>query len=190
MRVNIIGLGVGRELSPPNRDLGPRWGINETILYRPVDLTFDMHDVPAILSGEKQQKRRTVEKLKQQIDKIRETKTFFYSLRQWPGHLCEEYPIRAVARKFNTNVFTGSISYAIALALYECYDDIHLYGMNFTGAWEYRNQLPGVYYWIGRAHEVGCNVTVHGRKHSKLLKYRVYGYDMSQEEFNKWTGLS
>jgi len=187
LRINIIGLGVGNDKSPETIESGPRWGVNEVILSRPVDVTFDMHDIPAILSGVKKQKRRTLEKLKHQLEKIKETNTLLYSLQVWPGLSNMAYPIKAVAKRFNATYFTGSIDYAMALALYKGCDEIYLYGANYHGSHDYRYQFGGVHYWIGRAEQLGVKVVP--QSHSRVMNSGVYGYDMTQGKFKEWAGL-
>jgi hypothetical protein len=185
VRVNIVGLGNGWHECPTGKGEGSVWGINELITRRPVDATFDMHDIPAILSGKKKQKRRTLEKLKAQLFRVRETNTPMYSLNKWDGLPCTRYPIEKIIDRFGVSLFTGTVDYALAFALYNNYSSINLYGINYYGGWEYNNQRHGAHYWIGRAHEHGVEVIIHG-KESTLMKTcnnLVYGYEIKQNDF-------
>ena len=42
MKVIIIGKGPGWEKAPKE---GETWGLNDLLLYRPLKLTFEMHDI-------------------------------------------------------------------------------------------------------------------------------------------------
>jgi hypothetical protein len=143
-----------------------------------------MHDIPAILSGEKKQKRRTLEKLKSQIDRVRETGTVMYSLNKWDGLPCTRYPIERIVDCFGVSLFTGTVDYALAFAIYRGYSSINLYGMNYHGGWDYNHQRHSVHYWIGRAHQKGVEVVVNGKR-STLMKANdnfVYGYEVKQND--------
>ena len=70
------------------------------------------------------------------------------------------FPYEKVSRKFNTNYFSSSICYMVAYALYKNYTKIRLYGIDMASMREYQQQKGGVEYWLGRAHERGCDVFI------------------------------
>jgi hypothetical protein len=82
------------------------------------------------------------------------------------------YPLEAIKKEFFRNVnreqfFTSSFPYMIALAIYEGFDEISLYGINQTLKTEYEKHLPCSDFWIGVA--VGRGIKVEVQKHSHIL---------------------
>jgi hypothetical protein len=70
--------------------------------------------------------------------------------------------------------FTSTVAYAIALALYQGYKSIELYGIEANSDTEYGRQKPGILFWIGVAS--GLKVPVLTQSKSLLLAERPYGY--------------
>lgn len=72
--------------------------------------------------------------------------------------------------------FTNSISWQIALAIYENFKVIHLYGIEMALSSEYGYQRPSVEYFIGLAKGAGIEVFIPNR--SDLLKtITLYGFE-------------
>lgn len=57
--------------------------------------------------------------------------------------------------------FDSSGAYALALALYLGYEEIHIYGMDLVSNTEYAYQLPNWNYWVGVANGMGVHLTLH-----------------------------
>jgi len=92
------------------------------------------------------------------------------------------YPLDAVIVSLGVDYFTSTVDYAIALAIYEGYGAITLYGVNMISGSEYAYQKPGVDFWCGYAVGSGIALTVHGRI-SSVMKTRdglLYGYGTEQ----------
>ena len=70
--------------------------------------------------------------------------------------------------------FTNSISYMIALAIGEGYQQIGIWGVDMAAAGEYEKERPSVEYWIALAQGLGIKVFL--PKESELLKARLYGF--------------
>jgi hypothetical protein len=70
--------------------------------------------------------------------------------------------------------FTSTTAYALALALYQGYKNIELYGIEATSDTEYGRQKPGLLFWVGIA--TGRGVPVLTQSNSLLLVERPYGY--------------
>jgi hypothetical protein len=71
---------------------------------------------------------------------------------------------------------TCSVTHMLMLAIYEGYEEIHLYGIDEAVDGEYKDEMPGVLYWLGVAYGRGIKVVV--SPHSPLLKgYWIYGYE-------------
>jgi hypothetical protein len=73
------------------------------------------------------------------------------------------YPVADVQRRFPSGArrFSGSLSWMLALALFEGVDAIDLFWFGMDDP-EHRRQIPDALYWIGRAEERGVPVTIHG----------------------------
>lgn len=87
------------------------------------------------------------------------------------------FPIEAVREQFPHQYFTNSIGYMIALAILEGdISRLDIYGVDMSTEEEYREQRPGVEYWIGFAAGYGMDVRV--PPVGELLKTRTqYAYD-------------
>lgn len=166
MKVCIIGKGNGWEDAPCDE---LTWGITQLLLRRDVNRVIDMNDYQLWGEIEKQDAERA--------RKIAESKGIEYIDR-------DNYPLQEIIKKFNTDYFSNTVDYAIALALYEGFNDIHLYGVNMISGGEYAYQKPGVDFWCGYAKGMGVSVTVHGLI-STIMKTRdglLYGYGIQQKQ--------
>ncbi len=92
------------------------------------------------------------------------------------------YPLDDIIKWFEdkghngARYFTNSISYMIALAIYEGYKEIHIYGVDMAHDSEYAFQKPSCEYLIGIAE--GMGIKVHVPCESDLLKAgKLYGYE-------------
>ena len=85
------------------------------------------------------------------------------------------YPIAEIKQKFGT-YFTNSISYQIALAIYEGFKEIHLYGVEMALSGEYGYQRPSVEYFLGLARGQGIKVYLPERC-DLLATVVLYGYE-------------
>lgn len=91
-----------------------------------------------------------------------------------------KYPLEDVIAHFGRQYFKSTLDYMIALALYEGFEEIHIYGVNMADSIEYAHQRPSMEYWIGRAEGMGVKVVL--PEGCDLLKaYFRYGYDEERE---------
>jgi hypothetical protein len=91
-----------------------------------------------------------------------------------------KYPIEDIISRFNRKYFQSTVDYLIALALYEGFEEIHIYGVNMAASDEYGHQKPSAEYWLGRAE--GMGVEIHLPESCDLLKgYFMYGYEAKQK---------
>lgn len=108
-----------------------------------------------------------------------------YMLDQYPDVPSSvKYPLDDVSNKLLSNIrrkngdiakyFTSSVAYAIALAIYNGYNEIELAAIEMASGTEYSGQLPGVLLWIGIAAGNGINVIL--QNETKLMKSHLYGY--------------
>lgn len=169
--VNIVGKGNGGHDCP--RDVPNVWTINDACMTRSrVDRIFQMHDLdtepigPVII--EQAQKKGAV----------------LYSIREYKGtRLSERYPLEEIIAFFDTDYFTSSVDYMIALAVYEGHHTINLWGVNFETQDEERaDERTGATYWIGMAEGMGTIVSIKGERSTLLKIKELYGFKIKQGE--------
>jgi len=91
-----------------------------------------------------------------------------------------KYPLKEVIDEFG-GYFTNSISYMIALAIYEGFDEIGVWGVDMATDTEYDHQRPSCEYFLGIA--VGRGIKVYVHPAADLLKARtLYGYETHKED--------
>lgn len=71
-------------------------------------------------------------------------------------------------------VFTSSMEYMVALAIYQGRKEIRFYGVEAASGTEYERQRAGISFWIGLALGKGIKIIRHSR--SMLLNSKLYGY--------------
>lgn len=164
MKVTIIGKGSGWEDAPYN---GECWGITQLILRRPVTRVVDMNNYSlwgAIEEEEAQLARQ----------KALDTGVKYVDL--------TNYPLSSIIEYFDTDFFSNTVDYAIALALYEGCTELCMYGVNMASPGEYAYQQSGVNFWCGMAMGLGVKVKVFGEI-STIMRTKdglLYGYSSPQ----------
>ena len=100
-----------------------------------------------------------------------------------------KYPLDEINQKFMANLtwegksqkyVRATIAYAIALALYLDYDEIHIYGVELTNHAEYRSQRDNFIFWNGVAIGHGAKIDLHCCK--GLFDKPLYGYEKYLQE--------
>ena len=90
------------------------------------------------------------------------------------------YPIEEAVKQFGY-YFTNTVSYMIALAIMEKFEEIHVYGIDMAVDSEYNYERPSCEYFLGVA--IGRGIKVYIPPEADLLKSRfLYGYDDVREE--------
>lgn len=91
-----------------------------------------------------------------------------------------EYPLDDIMKHYGKRYFNSSIDYMLAMAIYEGYEEIHIYGVNMAFQEEYQEQRPSCEYWLGRAEGKGIKIVL--PKGCDILKsYYIYGYEEAQK---------
>jgi len=88
------------------------------------------------------------------------------------------YPFEDISTKFKTELFASTADFALALAIYEGYTRIDLYGFKMNVQSEWEHQVPSFNYWIGLAKGLGIKIKIHGK--SAILRTKtglIYGYN-------------
>ncbi len=83
------------------------------------------------------------------------------------------YPIKEIQERFGSDYFSSSISYAVALGIYQGYKKIEIYGVGLATDTEYRYQRDGFTFWVGIAKGCGVDVVYHG----DIFNAPMYGYE-------------
>lgn len=169
MKVSIIGKGKGWNLAPLT---GQTWGITQLILRRSVSRVIDMNDYS--LWGPDEARDAKKARLKASAEGS-------------PYIDRGNYPLRDIVEYFGTDYFSNTVDYALALAIFEGFKEIDLYGVNMANGTEYAYQKPGVDFWCGMAMGKGVKVRVFG-EHSTIMKTRdgkLYGYGTPQQQRGK-----
>lgn len=139
------------------------------ILRRPVDRVIDMNDYT--LWGPEEAEEAVRAKA------LAEVRGVEYIDR-------DNYPLEDIIDYFGTDYFSNTVDYTIALALFERFDEIHLYGVNMEVGSEYIFEKAGVDFWCGYALGMRAKVVVHGQ-HSMIMRTKdglLYGYGSTQRE--------
>ena len=97
-----------------------------------------------------------------------------------------EYPLVEVVERFfgkirkgdeKVKYFTSTFAYMLALALYEDFERIEIFGFEMSGNDEYAPQKAGSEFWIGMA--MGLGKELHLPPKSQLIWGPLYGYQGS-----------
>jgi hypothetical protein len=166
--VNIIGSGKTWVDAPME---GENWGITLLPLLRSgFSLVIDMNVYEDGRWGAQQKQEAAV--VKQRCEKV-----------GIPYVDLKTYPIFEIMERFDTDYFSNTVDYAIALALYRGYDEINLYGVTLSSH-DYVKFKAGVDFWCGYAKGMGVNLKVHGwTTVMKTTDGKMYGYDTPQKGF-------
>ena len=101
------------------------------------------------------------------------------------------FPFDYIAEKFQIfedrkeSNMTNSISWMIALAIDEGFEEIHIYGVNMSHHTEYGTQKPSCEYYLGLAKGMGIKIYV--PKESDLMK-SYFQYGREEERQSEITG--
>lgn len=166
--VSLLGKGKGWRDAPCDVET---WGITQQLSSRPISRIVDMNNYA--LWGKLEAKRDVLSR-----ERAAEMGIPYYDL--------VTYPYKEVTEFFGTDYFSNTVDFALALAIYEGYDDIHLWGVTMEMESEYAYQKPGVDFWCGVAIGRGVKITVHGSA-SRIMKTQdglVYGYGFPQRFIN------
>lgn len=63
----------------------------------------------------------------------------------------EKYPLAEITSHFNSRYLRNTISYMLALSIYQGYEKLRLYGVDQGPAWDYLSTKPYVTFWLGVA---------------------------------------
>lgn len=157
------------------------WTINSMASVLQCDRIFHMDDLRV------QELRARADpdgKIGPMIDYFKRTSIPVYTSRAYPEYPTTiDFPLNDVVSKLGTFYFTSTPAYAIALAIYEGWEEINLFGMDYT--WPNSEQAEEgrgcAEFWLGQAMARGIVLCLGSS--STLLSMRkepqdrLYGYD-------------
>lgn len=165
LRVGIVGL------SPTTHDLAfdsglELWGLPWDEGYWPMySRLFEMHDLRLLESAESKRKSGYLTRLQESHAPVYMQESYFKN--------ANKYPFDDVAKSIGRYYFNSSIAYAMALAIHEKAEEIHVYGVDMKASDEFGYQKPNMEYLIGVA--VGKGIKVHIPDESPLCKFSGQG---------------
>ena len=196
-KLAIVGCSDSKNLAPVDDMTFDIWGMNN--LYPHLSRAtkwFEIHEIKFdgvnyYRRGERIFRGQVVNEYLKQIGEWTQKQNIpVYMHQHWdivPTSIA--YPIQDIVNAFG-NYFTNSVSYMIALAIMEKYEEIHIYGVDMAvigadtlnpEANEYTYQRPSCEYFLGLAK--GLGIKIYLPQESDLLKTRfLYGFEQQKED--------
>ncbi len=185
-KVAIVGFAPStRDKAPYNDPEWEIWVLNEFHSILPnggasnISAWFEIHHRDTVLSS----KRDT-----SYIDKLKASTIPIWMCKKHDDiPMSREYPLEDIIKTLNTDYFTNSISYMVAMACYEhlqgnIISEIAVYGVDMAQDEEYAKERPSVEYFIGFARAMGIPVYI--PPESDICKCPYY-YGFQEESASK-----
>ena len=174
MKLALIGKGFGREQAPLKGSGITTWGVNDIVGHRDVDICFYM-------DRDHLRHMQIEEVIKTSINT---TGTPLYCIEHYddiPSSM--PYPKDEIIDFFGIDYFADSFAYMLALAIYQGFKQIDIYGFNYAFGEAYVSEKPCCEFWIGIALQRGIEFNLVG-DNCKLLRTRdemLYSYKTPQQ---------
>lgn len=162
-KVALVGFAMGTRHQTPFFDSDCEvWGLNELYLHIPrFDRWFQMHGWQELENNLRDGRHlEWLQKCDKPIYMQKHHKNIPMSI---------AYPLKEMVAEFG-EYFTHTVAYMLALAIYEEFKEIHLYGIEMSPP-HYIRQRPNVEYLIGIAR--GRGIKVHIPEESTFLRSRA-----------------
>jgi hypothetical protein len=187
-KVAIVGFAGTKDKAPYNNPEFEIWTVNNLYQFVPrQDRIFELHSRACILGTQGMADAAHGAPGEQYEKDLQAMKTPIYMQEKFddiPASI--RYPIEEIINEFgverldNSNIkdayFTNSISFMLALAIREGFEEIHVYGVDMAVGGEYNEQRPSCEYYLGIAR--GRGIKIYIPPESDLLKARhMYGYE-------------
>ena len=193
-KVAIVGFAGTKHLAPYDKpEEFEIWGMNDLFEHIPRwTRWFDIHDREL----HKMDNYNTREGQKPYIERLAALNCPVYMKEDYdiiPTSI--KYPLELITEEYGlprienpaekSAYFTNSVSFMIALAVYEQFEEIWVYGVDMAVGSEYLEQRPSCEYYLGIAK--GKGIPIYLPLESDLLKTRfIYGYeDEKKDAFDK-----
>jgi hypothetical protein len=186
-RVAIVGCSDSKKEAPFDDTEWEIWGVNNLYpMISRADRWFEIHSITHdgkqfLRRGEPLFRGQKVDEyLKGLGDWAKKQNCRVYMQQKWDVvPTSEVYPVNEIIAKFG-DYFTNSISWMIALAISEGFEEIAIYGVDMAVDTEYHHQRPSCEYIMGVA--AGLGIKVHIPHTADLLKTRfLYGFQEPEE---------
>jgi len=168
-KVAIIGCGNGRNNAPYEDEDWECWGLNEVDQER-ADRWFEMHELFA--------------STKEEIKWLKKCNKPIYMIKKYESiPMSVKYPLYTIIKKFDRPIyFTCTFAYQIALAIYEGFETIGMFGVNlpYGSPRERLIETACTEYWLGVASGMGIEVRIPSDEYLLHHQY-LYGYDYKEE---------
>lgn len=188
-KVAIIGYTSSKDLAPYDDPEFEIWGINDIYRYIPrFDRFFQLHRPESCDQEHKKHPERDNWEMNRAA--ISNMKCPVY-LQEADPEIPQtiKFPLKEIIEMFapyfiepeHAKYFTNSISYLTAFAIYEGFEEIHIYGVDMAMASEFSQQRPSCEFWLGVA--VGKGIIIHVPNQADLLKARfLYAYEDERKD--------
>lgn len=111
-----------------------------------------------------------------EFNKMVEKGITVYNTHKVKGLNSQMYPFKRLSKKFDTEYFSNTISYMVALAIDMGYKKIRLYGCDMMTQSEYAWEKGGIEFWLGVAKGMGVEIfVVEGSSLLKTITGKPYG---------------
>jgi hypothetical protein len=202
-RVYIVGCAGTKDTVPYDDTEAEFWGVNNlygvalpgakfTRWFEIHNIWFDNNIKKLLRRGDNDFRGQKVEEYMKGLAALNIP---IYMQQFWPDLVPNsvQYPLAEMLNYFavekglgrDARYLTNTISLEIALAIYEGFKDIHVYGVDMSVGTEYEKQRPSCEFWLGLAKGMGINI--HVPDEADLMKTRfIYGFEEPlQNEFSK-----
>jgi hypothetical protein len=196
LQVIITGKGPGWSDCPKPTPETPVWGVTSIMRKNPyVSKVFEIHDLAEKFG------RKHEGWTHQEAAIIAGNAGIPYVVREhWdllPSNLPQEiYPLEEVIAEFGTDFIGCTMDACIALAIYQGYESIHIYGGGQHRDSEYDYQIDSLNFWLGVCTGRKIEFYLHqwgGVKHTDVLTTingTVYGFDIEQRKFQYFNTMT
>ena len=179
-KVAIIGYTSHNRLANYDDPTTEIWGLND--LYDQIPRYtrwFEMHQRKIVDSWQSCRTNRN------HLEVLRQMQCPVYMQDHYEDIPCSvKYPLQEIqdfikqrfpGRDFN-GYFTNSISYMVAMAIRESFEEIEIYGVDLAVGSEYGSQRPSCEFWLGVAAGLGAKIYIPPES-DLLTSLFLYGYE-------------
>lgn len=190
MKVAIVGYTPSRKYAPFDDPEFEIWGMNDLYKHIPrYTRWFDIHGDDVVEASEKEGEKPGRDTREKRINTFKTMLCPIYMTEKHPDvPNSVAYPLDEILDHFgncfkkpkHAKYFTNTVSYMIALAIYEGAEELHIYGIDMATSTEYETQKPSCEFWLGVA--AGRGIKIHVPDEADLLKAKfLYGYEEKEQ---------
>ena len=184
--VILLGSGPEWQTCPYDREV---WMVAKLAMmhkHKRIDRVFNMDQIDEMLTWKMEQFKTLFTKDEFMAKMNTLAVPFITSFPEERIAHTQIFPLKEINERWGLTYYTNTICFMIALALYEGYESISLYGVAQGGQLEYMKERKGVEFWLGLAAGMGVKIEI--LTHSNLMRNdgdKLYGYGMSADDIMK-----